>query len=122
MRKTKLSILAAACLGLTSVALSVASRAAEITGAGASLPAPIYVKWADAYGKSTGNKVNYQSIGSGGGVKQIASKTVDFGASDMPLTPQDLAKQGMMQFPTVIGGVVPIVNIAGLKPGELKLT
>jgi phosphate transport system substrate-binding protein len=96
--------------------------AAEITGAGASFPAPIYAKWAEAYQKATGNKMNYQSIGSGGGIKQITAKTVDFGASDMPLKPEDLEKGGMLQFPTVIGGVVPVVNIQGVKPGEMKLT
>ncbi|MBS1210473.1 MAG: pstS [Proteobacteria bacterium] len=99
-----------------------AASAAEVTGAGASFPAPIYAKWADSYAKATGNKVNYQSIGSGAGIKQITAKTVDFGASDMPLTPEDLAKAGLMQFPTVIGGVVPVVNLAGIKPGELKLS
>jgi len=97
-------------------------RAAEITGAGASFPAPVYAKWAEAYQKATGNKMNYQSIGSGGGIKQITAKTVDFGASDMPLKPEDLDKGGMLQFPTVIGGVVPVVNIAGVKPGDMKLT
>jgi phosphate transport system substrate-binding protein len=96
--------------------------AVEITGAGASFPAPVYAKWADAYQKATTNKINYQSIGSGGGIKQIQAKTVDFGASDMPLKPEDLEKSGLMQFPTVIGGIVPVVNLPGLKPGELKLT
>lgn len=96
--------------------------AVEITGAGASFPAPVYAKWADAYQKATSNKINYQSIGSGGGIKQIEAKTVDFGASDMPLKPEDLEKNGLMQFPTVIGGIVPVVNIPGVKPGELKLT
>jgi phosphate transport system substrate-binding protein len=99
-----------------------AASAAEVTGAGASFPAPIYAKWADSYAKATGNKVNYQSIGSGAGIKQITAKTVDFGASDMPLTPEELAKEGLMQFPTVIGGVVPVVNLTGIKPGELKLS
>ncbi|MEI8163441.1 MAG: phosphate ABC transporter substrate-binding protein PstS [Betaproteobacteria bacterium] len=99
-----------------------AANAADVTGAGASFPAPIYAKWADAYQKATGNRINYQSIGSGGGIKQITAKTVDFGASDMPLTAQVLDKDGLMQFPTVIGGVVPVVNLAGVKPGELKLT
>ena len=108
--------LAAATVSLT------AQGAAEVTGAGATFPAPIYAKWADAYHKATGNKINYQSIGSGGGIKQITAKTVDFGASDMPLTPDVLQKGGLMQFPTVIGGVVPVVNLAGVKPGELKLT
>ncbi len=96
--------------------------AAEVTGAGASFPAPIYAKWADAYQKATGNKINYQSIGSGGGIKQITAKTVDFGASDAPLTPAELEKAGMMQFPTVIGGVVPVVNIPSVKPGEMRLS
>lgn len=100
----------------------VSANAAEITGAGATFPAPIYSKWADAYNKETGNKVNYQSIGSGGGIKQISAKTVDFGASDMPLKPEDLAEKGMMQFPTVIGGVVPVVNLQGIAPGQMKLT
>ena len=98
------------------------AAAADLTGAGASFPAPIYAKWADAYRKATGNKINYQSIGSGGGIKQITAKTVDFGASDMPLKPEDLEKDGLMQFPTVVGGVVPVINLPGVKPGELKMT
>ncbi len=97
-------------------------HAAELTGAGASFPAPIYAKWADAYQKATGHKVNYQSIGSGGGIRQITAKTVDFGASDMPLKPEELAKNGLQQFPTVIGGVVLVVNLPGIAPGQLKLT
>lgn len=101
---------------------SMAAQAAEITGAGASFPAPIYAKWADAYNKATSNKVNYQSIGSSGGIKQITAKTVDFGASDMPLKPEELKEKGLIQFPTVIGGVVPVVNLVGIKPGEIKLT
>jgi phosphate transport system substrate-binding protein len=96
-------------------------HAADLTGAGASFPAPVYAKWADAYNKATGNRVNYQSIGSSGGIRQIQAKTVDFGASDAPLKPEDLAKDGLVQFPTVIGGVVPVVNIAGVKPGQLRL-
>ncbi|MBI5923252.1 MAG: phosphate ABC transporter substrate-binding protein PstS [Betaproteobacteria bacterium] len=105
-----------------SLALTAANtQAAEITGAGASFPAPIYAKWAEGYQKATGNKINYQSIGSGAGIKQIIAKTVDFGASDMPLKAADLEKDGLMQFPTVIGGVVPVVNI-GVKPGEMRLT
>jgi len=95
--------------------------AQDMTGAGASFPAPIYAKWADAYNKATGARLNYQSIGSGGGIKQIKSKTVDFGASDMPLTDAELAADGMIQFPTVIGGVVPVVNIAGIQPGQIKI-
>lgn len=101
---------------------SLPTFAAEVTGAGASFPAPIYAKWADAYQKATGNRVNYQSIGSGGGMKQIVAKTVDFGASDMPLSAQALEKDGLVQFPTVIGGVVPVVNVQGVKPGDLSLT
>jgi phosphate transport system substrate-binding protein len=97
-------------------------QAQEITGAGATFPAPIYAKWASDYNKLTGVKVNYQSIGSGGGIKQIDSKTVDFGASDMPQTDEVLKSKGQMQFPTVIGGVVPVLNVAGIKPGQLKLT
>lgn len=102
--------------------LPMAAVAAEVTGAGATFPAPIYAKWADAYQKATGNRINYQSIGSGGGIKQIMAKTVDFGASDMPLAQADLDKNNMMQFPTVIGGVVPVVNLQGIKPGEMRLT
>jgi len=96
--------------------------AQDVTGAGATFPAPLYAKWADAYNKATGARINYQSVGSGAGIKQIKSKTVDFGASDMPLSDEDLAKDGLLQFPTVIGGVVPVVNIAGIKPGQIKLT
>lgn len=99
-----------------------AAGAAEITGAGASFPNPVYSKWADAYNKATGNKLNYQSIGSSGGVRQIKAKTVDFGASDAPLKAADLQKDGMLQFPTVFGAVVPVINLPGLKPGEMKLT
>ncbi|MFH1602372.1 MAG: phosphate ABC transporter substrate-binding protein PstS [Pseudomonadota bacterium] len=93
-----------------------------LTGAGATFPAPVYGKWAEAYQKATGVKMNYQSIGSGGGIKQITAKTVDFGASDMPLKPADLEKDGLFQFPTVIGGVVPVVNVKGIKPGDLRLS
>jgi phosphate transport system substrate-binding protein len=94
---------------------------AEISGAGATFPYPIYAKWAEAYKAKSGTAMNYQSIGSGGGIKQIEAKTVDFGASDMPLKPDDLDKNGLQQFPMVMGGVVPVVNLAGIKPGELKL-
>jgi phosphate transport system substrate-binding protein len=96
--------------------------AQEITGAGASFPAPLYAKWADAYNKATGVRINYQSVGSGAGMRQIRGKTVDFGASDAPLNDDELAKDGLIQFPTVIGGVVPVVNIAGVQPGQLRLT
>lgn len=99
-----------------------ACNAAELTGAGATFPAPLYSKWASEYNKASGNKVNYQSIGSSGGIKQITAKTVDFGASDMPLTPQELNEKGLVQFPTVIGGVVPVVNLPGIQPGQIKLT
>src|SRR5262245_50031722 len=96
--------------------------AQEVTGAGASFPAPIYAKWADAYNKASGVRVNYQSVGSGAGIQQIKAKTVDFGASDAPLKDEDLTKDGLVQFPTVIGGVVPVVNISGVGPSQLKLT
>src|SRR5690349_9303029 len=107
---------------LATVAINATAFAADITGAGATFPYPIYAKWADAYKKSTGNGLNYQSIGSGGGIKQITAKTVDFGASDMPLKADDLQKNGLVQFPAIMGGVVPVVKVQGVKPGELKLT
>jgi phosphate transport system substrate-binding protein len=96
--------------------------AADITGAGATFPYPIYAKWAEEYKKASGNGLNYQSIGSGGGIKQIKAKTVDFGASDMPLTADELNSEGLMQFPAIMGGVVPVVNLEGVAPGQLKLT
>jgi phosphate transport system substrate-binding protein len=102
-------------------ASTVPVRALDISGAGATFPYPIYAKWADAYKKETGNGMNYQSIGSGGGIKQIQAKTVTFGASDMPLKPEELTKAGLVQFPTVVGGDVPVVNLEGVKPGDLKL-
>lgn len=108
------------------VAIAVASISAyaqeSVTGAGATFPAPIYSKWADSYNKETGVRINYQSVGSGAGINQIKAKTVAFGASDMPLTDQALEAAGLFQFPTVIGGVVPVVHLPGIKPGELKLT
>ena len=97
-------------------------HAQDVTGAGATFPAPIYAKWADAYNKATGVRINYQSVGSGAGIRQIKAKTVDFGATDMPLKDDELAKDGMVQFPTVIGGVVPVINVKGITPGQLKLT
>ena len=100
---------------------SAENIAMNITGAGASFPQPIYAKWSYDYNAATGGQVNYQSIGSSGGIKQIESKTVDFGASDAPMTPEELDAAGLIQFPTVIGGVVPIVNIDGIEPGALKL-
>ncbi|WP_439492309.1 phosphate ABC transporter substrate-binding protein PstS [Bosea sp. (in: a-proteobacteria)] len=113
----KLLILAAATIGLSGVA-----QAADITGAGATFPFPIYSKWAEAYKKETGIGLNYQSIGSGGGIRQIKAKTVAFGATDAPLKGEDLAKDGLIQFPTVMGGVVPAINIAGVEARQLKLT
>ncbi len=107
---------------LAAAALSTCALAADITGAGATFPYPIYAKWADAYKKNTGNGLNYQSIGSGGGIKQITAKTVDFGASDMPMKGEDLDRNGLVQFPAIMGGVVPVVKIAGVQPGQLKFT
>ena len=109
-------------IALSLGAVAVSAMAAEITGAGASFPAPVYAKWAEAYQKVSSNKVNYQSIGSGGGIKQINAKTVDFGASDMPLKAEVLEKDGLVQFPTVIGGVVPVINVTGVQAGHLRLT
>jgi phosphate transport system substrate-binding protein len=110
------------CAGLAGVLFAVAAQAADVTGAGSTFAAPIYTKWADAYRKSGGGKVNYQGIGSSGGIKQINAKTVDFAGSDAPLKDDDLAKAGLFQFPTVVGGVVPVVNMAGIKPGEIVLS
>ncbi|MBR0779502.1 phosphate ABC transporter substrate-binding protein PstS [Bradyrhizobium diazoefficiens] len=101
------------------VAASTSAFAADITGAGATFPFPIYSKWADAYKKETGNGLNYQSIGSGGGIKQIQARTVTFGATDMPLKAEQLEKDGLAQWPMVMGAIVPVVNIEGVKPGEL---
>jgi len=98
-----------------------AAQAASITGAGATFPAPVYSKWAEAYAQHTGTTLNYQAIGSGGGIKQIKAKTVDFGASDKPLKPEDLDAAGLMQFPMVMGGVVPVMNLPGIAPGQIKL-
>ncbi len=112
-----------ALVGAAALAACVApAYAVDITGAGATFPYPIYAKWADAYKKETGVGLNYQSIGSGGGIKQITAKTVDFGASDAPLKPDDLDKNGLMQFPAVMGGVVPVYNIKGIEPGKIRLT
>src|SRR5580658_7633933 len=112
--------LLSAAVGAVLIA-AIPARAAEIAGAGATFPYPIYAKWAEAYKAKTGTSMNYQSIGSGGGIKQIEAKTVDFGASDMPLKPEDLDKNDLQQFPMVMGGVVPVVNLAGIQPGQLKL-
>ena len=111
-----------ALLGVSAAAaIALGGQAAEISGAGATFPYPIYAKWAEAYAAKTGLKMNYQSIGSGGGIKQITAKTVDFGASDMPLKPADLEKDGLTQFPMVMGGVVPVINVPGIEAGQLKL-
>src|SRR5437773_7866971 len=101
--------------GFIAAAAGWPALAIDISGAGATFPYPIYAKWADAYKKETGNGLNYQSIGSGGGIKQITAKTVTFGASDMPLKPEQLAKDGLIQFPTVVGGDIPIVNLQDIK-------
>ncbi len=115
---SKRSLLAAAFAVMTSVGVA---QAGEITGAGATFPYPVYAKWADAYKSQTNIALNYQSIGSGGGIKQIKAKTVDFGASDMPLEPKDLEEAGLVQWPQILGGVVPVVNVDGIKPGDIKL-
>jgi phosphate transport system substrate-binding protein len=110
---------------LLAILLSVvafSATAQEVTGAGATFPAPLYSKWASDYNKVTNIKINYQSVGSGAGIKQIEAKTVTFGASDMPLTDEKLAASGLFQFPTAIGGVVPVINVKGVEPGQLKLT
>src|SRR5712672_3046519 len=109
----------AAC---TAIGWSGMAGAADISGAGATFPYPIYAKWAEAYKAKTGTSMNYQSIGSGGGIKQITAKTVDFGASDMPMKPEDLEKNGLLQFPAIMGGVVPVVKVTGIAPGQLRFT
>ena len=110
---------AIAALSLSTMSFSV--LAADITGAGATFPYPIYAKWAEAYKAKTGSGLNYQSIGSSGGMKQIKAKTVDFGATDAPIKFEDLEADGLVQFPAIIGGVVPVMNIEGVKPGQIKL-
>src|ERR1700756_4673731 len=111
-----------AFLGVAAAAtIAIGAQAAEISGAGATFPYPIYAKWAEAYAAKTGLKMNYQSIGSGGGIAQINAKTVDFGASDMPLKPEELEKAGLTQFPPVIGGEVLVVNLPGIQPGQMTL-
>jgi phosphate transport system substrate-binding protein len=116
MKQLIISLAAASTLAYASV-----SFATDITGAGATFPYPVYAKWAEAYKAQGGSNMNYQSIGSGGGIKQIIAKTVDFGASDKPLTVAELDKEGLIQFPTVIGGVVPVVNVNGVEAGKMKL-
>jgi phosphate transport system substrate-binding protein len=119
--KTSFKIAMLSLAGVASFTFANLAVAQEITGAGATFPAPLYSKWAADYNKATGVKVNYQSVGSGAGIKQIDSKTVDFGASDMPQTDDVLKAKGQIQFPTAIGGVVPVINVKGISPGQLKL-
>ncbi len=111
----------AGLFAVSALVLATAAEAADISGAGATFPYPIYAKWAEAYKAKTGIGMNYQSIGSGGGIKQIKAKTVDFGATDAPLTAEDLDKTGLAQFPMVMGAIVPVVNLPGVKPGEMVL-
>ena len=119
--KLSLKLITAIAAGIAAVGAATVTLAANISGAGATFPFPIYAKWATAYKGVSGNNLNYQSIGSGGGIKQIESKTVTFGASDMPLPVKELNQYGLLQFPTVIGGDVPIVNLRGIAPGQLVL-
>ena len=113
--------LAVAALSISTASFVPAAFASDITGAGATFPFPIYAKWAEAYKARTGNGLNYQSIGSSGGIKQIKAKTVDFGATDNPVKFEDLQADGLVQFPAIIGGVVPIINLDGIKPGQIRL-
>jgi len=113
--------LAVAALSISTASFAPAALSAEITGAGATFPFPIYAKWAEAYKARTGTGLNYQSIGSSGGIKQIKAKTVDFGATDNPVKFEDLQADGLVQFPAIIGGVVPIINVDGIKPGQIRL-
>jgi phosphate transport system substrate-binding protein len=115
-------LLATLIIGTSAAFASTATLAADITGAGATFPYPIYAKWAEMYKKASGNGLNYQSVGSGAGIKQIKAKTVDFGASDMPLAADELTQAGLFQFPAIMGGVVTVVNLDGITPGQLKLT
>ncbi len=117
LKKIVAGVVATAAAAVCTIAI-----AANLSGAGATFPAPVYAKWAEAYKAQTGSSLNYQAIGSGGGIRQIVAGTVDFGASDKPQKPDDLASNGLLQFPTVIGGVVPVVNIPGVAPGQLRLT
>jgi len=119
---SKLKQLIIGIAAATVVAYTGISQAANITGAGATFPYPVYAKWAEAYKKKSGVEMNFQSIGSGGGIKQILAKTVDFGATDAPMTPEEQEKNGLTQFPTVIGGVVPVINLEGITAGQLKLS
>ena len=116
------NVLASLVVGASAVVVVTAASAANITGAGATFPYPAYAKWAEEYKAATGHSLNYQSVGSGAGIKQIKAKTVDFGASDKPLPAAELDEAGLMQFPAIMGGVVPIVNLEGVAPGQMKLT
>jgi phosphate transport system substrate-binding protein len=118
----RITVYAAMAAAVLTAGVAASAQAQQVTGAGATFPAPLYAKWADAYNKATGVRVNYQSVGSGAGLRQIRGRTVDFGASDMPLTDEELAKDGLIQFPTVIGGVVPVLNVAGIPTRQLRLT
>ena len=122
MRKHLLGLTGAVAFAAAMAASPAKAEDLTITGAGATFPYPLYMKWADKYNGLTGMKLNYQSIGSGGGIQQIKSKTVDFGASDAPLTKEELDAAGLMQFPMIMGGVVPVLNVEGIEPGQLKLT
>jgi phosphate transport system substrate-binding protein len=122
MRTIPTTLARCALAGAISVVLLSSAQAAEISGAGATFPYPIYAKWAEAYKAKSGLSMNYQSIGSGGGIKQIEAKTVDFGASDVPMTPDELTKNGLTQFPMIMGGIVPVLNVKDVEPGKLKLT
>jgi phosphate transport system substrate-binding protein len=117
-----MKLMQTALAGLIGAVFAISAQAADITGAGSTFAAPIYTKWADAYQKTGGGKVNYQGIGSSGGIKQIIAKTVDFAGSDAPLKDDELAKDGLFQFPTVVGGVVPVINVPGVKAGEVTLS
>ena len=120
--RMKRTFLKTVAVTLATMAVGSAAFAADITGAGATFPYPMYAKWAEAYKKETGTGLNYQSIGSSGGIRQIRAKTVAFGATDAPLSGAELEKDGMVQFPAIIGGTVPVVNLDGFKPGELRVT
>ncbi|GAB3189563.1 phosphate ABC transporter substrate-binding protein PstS [Hydrogenophaga aquatica] len=122
MKRTFLKTVAAAAVTVATVGFSPLALAADITGAGATFPFPIYAKWAEAYKKETGTGLNYQSIGSSGGIRQIRAKTVAFGATDAPVPGADLDKDGMVQFPAIIGGTVPVFNLEGFAKGELRVT
>ncbi|MBC7656404.1 MAG: substrate-binding domain-containing protein, partial [Frankiaceae bacterium] len=115
-------LMASISVGFAALAMATSAFAADMTGAGATFPYPIYAKWAETYKASTGNGLNYQSVGSGAGIKQIKAKTVDFGASDMPLSADELNTEGLFQFPAIMGGVVTVINLDGITPGQMKLT